>query len=71
MHIPEGPNYKVSPKFAGPFRINKVLPYNKYEIIHETSLMKKIAYWNHLKITSSNPCSKNELDLINDEIEDL
>ena len=70
LHIPEGPNYKVSPKFAGPFRINKVLSHNKYEVIHEISLIKKIGHWNHLKVTSSNPWSKNELDLINDEIED-
>ena len=28
LHIPEGPNYKLSPKFAGLFRIWKVLPHD-------------------------------------------
>ena len=69
LHVPEGPNFKVSPKFAGPFRINKVLPHNKYEILHETSLEKKVVHWNHLKLTSPDPWTKNDVEIANSETE--
>ena len=69
IHIPEGPNYKVSPKFSGPFRINKILPCNKYEVLHETTLVKKVVHWNHLKLTTSTPWTKSEIELANKDID--
>ena len=38
-HVPLGPNIKLSEKFMGPYRIHKILPYNKFEVISEKDLL--------------------------------
>ena len=57
-HVPLGPNIKVSPKYEGPFRISKILPCNKYEIIGEKDLERLVVHWNHLWLTTSDPWSE-------------
>ena len=56
--VPMGPNYKVSPKYEGPFWISKILPQNKFEITGEGNLEKRISHWNHMKFTTSDPWSR-------------
>ena len=62
LHHLEGPNYKLSPLFKGPFRVSKVLPHNKFELIHESTLEKCIKHWNEIKYTTSDPWSISELE---------
>lgn len=49
-HLKEGPLYKVSPKFEGPYRIIEILKHNKYRIRSCTDQTVKVTHWNHLKI---------------------
>ena len=49
-NVADGPNFKVSQKFEGPFRVIKLLDNNKYKIIDEKDLTERIAHYNKLKI---------------------
>ena len=62
LHHLEGPNYKLSPKFQGPFRVAKVLLHHKFELMHESTMEKCIKHWNEIKATMSDPWSISELE---------
>ena len=55
-HFKDGPLFKASPKFEGPYRIVEILHLNKYRLRHITTGLEKIAHWNHLKLI------KNDVD---------
>ena len=61
-HVPQGPNIKVSEKFMGPYRIHKILPHNKFEVISEKDLERWVVHWNHIKLVTSDPWSISELE---------
>ena len=49
-HVKEGPLFKVSPKFEGPYRIIEILKFNKYRLRNVGDGTERIAHWNHLKL---------------------
>ena len=55
--IKEGPLYKVSPKFEGPFRVVELLKLNKFRLRHISEGYEKVSHWNHLKLI------KNDVDM--------
>ena len=48
--VKEGPLFKVSPKFDGPFRVVELLKPNKYRLRHIFDGSEKVSHWNHLKL---------------------
>ena len=51
-HVAEGPNFKVSPKFEGPYRVIEILKGNKFKIVDEKDTRERIVHYNHLKIVN-------------------
>ena len=49
-HVKQGPLYKVSPKFLGPFRVIELLSKGKCKLRSLKDSNVKISHWNHLKI---------------------
>ena len=48
--VPDGPNTKLSAKFAGPYRVLEVLKNNKFKLIEEGSCKETIQHYNNLKM---------------------
>ena len=67
-HVKEGPLFKVSSKYEGPFRIVEILKYGKYKLRHCDTGDEKVSHWNHMKIIkddvdvsfSRGDCENNE-----------
>ena len=49
-HVKQGPLFKVSPKFVGPFRVIELLSKGKCKLRSLSDLSVKVSHWNHLKI---------------------
>ena len=49
-HIKDGPLFKVSPKYEGPFRVVECLKFHKFRIRHVSEGYEKVSHWNHLKM---------------------
>ena len=49
-HIKQGPLYKVSPKFVGPFRVVELLSKGKCKVRSLKDSTVRVTHWNHLKI---------------------
>ena len=49
-HVKDGPLFKVSPKYDGPYRIVELLKFNKYRLRNVESGDERITHWNHLKL---------------------
>ena len=49
-HVKQGPLFKVSPKFEGPYRVVQEIKYNKFQLRHVTSGGERVVHWNHLKL---------------------
>ena len=65
-HVRDGPLFKVSPKFDGPYRIVEILKFNKYRLRHVVDGIERVSHWNHLKIMN------NDIDITfvkNDDVE--
>ena len=66
-NVIDGPNVKMSQKFEGPFRVVEVKKGNKFEVIHETQLFKRIVHYNKIKVINiddiwfQNPEELNEV----------
>ena len=50
--VPQGPNFKVSPKFEGPYRVIEIMKGNKFKLVHEKDSSERIAHYNHLKVVN-------------------
>ena len=49
-HVKQGPLFKVSPKFDGPFRVIQLLSKGKCKVRSLRDSKIKVSHWNHLKI---------------------
>ena len=56
-HVRDGPLFKVSPKYSGPFRVVEKLKFGKFKLRHCIDGVEKICHWNHLKLI------KNDIDV--------
>ena len=56
-HVKDGPLFKVSPKYEGPFRIVELLKFNKFRLRHIADGYEKISHWNHSKLI------RNDIDI--------
>ena len=62
-HRIEGPNKKVAAKFDGPYRVVKILPLNKFQLVHERTMKLTVCHWNKLKIIMSDLWSMDKFSL--------
>ena len=62
-HCVEGPNKKVAAKFDGPYRVEKNLPLNKFQLVIEQTMKETVRYWNELKITMNDLWSMDKFSL--------
>ena len=68
LHVRDGPNEKISPKFAGPFRVIELLNGNKYKLVKESNFEEKIVHWNHIKVIKTDPWSPQLLQEAKDKL---
>lgn len=60
-HLKEGPLFKVSPRFEGPYRIIEILKHNKCRVKSCQDQTVRVTHWNHLKV-----CSEEIVETNND-----
>ena len=48
--VKEGPLFKVSPKFEGPYRVVELLKFNKHRLRDINSGNERVVPWNHMKL---------------------
>ena len=46
----DGPLFKASPKFEGPYRVVEILKFNKFNLRHIHTGKERIVHWNNLKL---------------------
>ena len=46
----DGPLFKASPKFEGPYRVIELLKFHKYKLRHIFSGQERVCHWNNIKV---------------------